>query len=85
MKLKQLSTKFEYFTQKWLIFLTDSASNRSLYLHLIYELPLCKILYQYLDKYGKYKYFPISCDFFHKILTILPPKWQFLNLFSLAS
>ena len=57
MKLKQLSKEFEYF---W----THSVSNHSLYLYLIYEIPMCKILYQYINKYGLYKYFPISCDFF---------------------
>ena len=32
-------------------FWTHSVSNHSLYLYLIYELPLCKVLYQYLNKY----------------------------------
>ena len=53
---------------------THSVSNHSLYLYLIYELLLCKILDQYITKYGYYKYFPISCDFFHRILNILAPK-----------
>ena len=34
-----------------------------MYIYLVYELPLCKILYQYINKYGYYKYFPISRDF----------------------
>ena len=55
-------------------FWTNIVSNHSLYLYLIYELPLCKILYQYINKCGKYRNFPISDDFLHKILTILPPK-----------
>ena len=74
MKLKHLSTEFEYFTPKCLIFLTHAAWNHSLYLYLIYELPPCKILYSYCNKYGYYKYFPISRDFFHGILIILPQK-----------
>ena len=74
MKIKQLSTEFEYFIPKWQILWTHSASNHSLYLYLIYGLPLCKILYQYIDKCGYYKYFPISRDFILRILTILPPK-----------
>ena len=53
---------------------THSAWNHSLYLYLEYELPLCKIFCQYIKKCGYYKYFPISHDFFHRILTILPPK-----------
>ena len=32
----------------------------------------CKILYQYINKFGYYKYFPISRDFKHRIFTILP-------------
>ena len=32
-------------------------------LYLRYELPMCKMLYQYINKYGYYKYFPISRDF----------------------
>ena len=58
-------------------FWTHSAWTHSLYLYLIYEQPLCKILYQYINKYGYYKYFPISRDFFHRILTNLPPKYQY--------
>ena len=49
-------------------FFTNSAWNHSLYLYLIYELPLCKILYQYINKYGYYEYFPISRDFFNTIV-----------------
>ena len=63
MKFKHVSTEFEYFTPKWLIFLTHSTQKHSLYLYLIYELPLGKILYQYINKYGYYRYFPISRDF----------------------
>ena len=51
------------FYPKMTHFWTHSASNHSLYLYLIYELPLCKILYQYINKYGYYKDFPISRDF----------------------
>ena len=31
-----------------------------------------EILYQYVNKYGYYKYFPISRDFKHRNFTILP-------------
>ena len=70
MKLKQLSTEFKYFTPKWQIFGFIQLRIIAYIFILIYELPLCKILYQYINKYGYYKYIPI----FHKILTILPPK-----------
>ena len=58
-------------------FLTHSAWKHSLYLYLIYELPLGKILYQYINKYGYYKYFQISRDFLHIIFTILPQNSKF--------
>ena len=45
-------------------FWTHLPWNHSLYLYLVYELQLCKILNQYINKYGYYNYFPISCDFF---------------------
>ena len=61
MKFKHLSTEFEYFTPKWLIFWLTQL--RSIAYILIYEQPLGKILYQYINKYGYYKYFPISRDF----------------------
>ena len=57
-------------TNSW----THSASNQSLYFYLIYDLPLCKILYQYINKYRYYKYFPISHDFFLQNFDYFTPK-----------
>ena len=53
---------------------THSAWNHSLYLYLIYELELCKILCKYINECGYYKYFPISRDFFSHILYHFTPK-----------
>ena len=67
MKLKHFSTEFEYFTPKRLIFgliQLGIIQRCGLYLYLWYELPLCKILYQYVNKYWYFKYFPISRDFY---------------------
>ena len=38
---------------------------------------LCKILFQYINKYGYYKYFPISLEFCTKFLLFSPPKSNF--------
>ena len=56
MKLKQLSTEFEYFIPKWLIFGQIQLGIIAYIFIWLYELPLCKILYQYINKYGYYKY-----------------------------
>ena len=73
LKLKQLSTELNILPQNGIFFI-HSASNNSLYLYLIYERPLCKILYQYINKYGYYKYFPISRDFFSQNFDYFTPK-----------
>ena len=39
---------------------------------------------QYINKYGYYKYFPISRDFLAYNFYYFTPKWQILDLFSLA-
>ena len=44
----------------------------------------CKIVYQYINKYGYYKYFQISLNFYTEF-TIFPPENQILDLFSLTS
>ena len=72
MKLKDLSTDFEYFTPKMTNFFNHSALNHNLYLHLIYELLLCKNVYQYMKYMDTTNIFPLR--FFHRILTILPKK-----------
>ena len=56
---------------------TSSAWYHRLYLYLGYELLLCKILYQYVDTYGYYKYFPISLDFCTECLLFSPQKSNF--------
>ena len=56
-------------------FWTSSAWYHRLYLYLGYELLLCKIIYQYINKYGYYKYFPISLDFCTEFFYF-PPKNQ---------
>ena len=66
-------------------FWTSAAWYHRFYLYLGYELKLCKILHKYINKYGYYKYFPISLDFLNSIFTIFPPKNQILDLFSLTS
>ena len=58
-------------------FLTSSAWYHRVYLYLGYELLLCKILYQYINKYGYYKYFPISLDFCTEFLLFPPKKSNF--------
>ena len=79
MKFKQLNTEFEYFYPKMTNFWTHIASTYSLYIYLIYEQPLCKILYQYINKYEYYKYFPISCDFFTEFWLFYPKNSEFWN------
>ena len=54
-------------------FWTYSAWYQRVYLYWGYELLLCKILYQYINKYGYYKYFPISLDFCTEFLLFPPP------------
>ena len=54
-------------------FWSSSAWYHRLYLYLGYELLLCKIFY----KYGYYKYFPISLDFFTECLLFSPQKSNF--------
>ena len=54
---------------------TSSVWYHIFYLYLGYELLLCKILYQFINKYGYYKYFPISLDFCTDFLH--PPKSNF--------
>ena len=44
-------------------FLNKSALHHSWYLYTGYELPLCKILYQCINKYEYYQDFLISRDF----------------------
>ena len=66
-------------------FWTSSAWYHILYLYLGYELLLCKIIYQYINKYGYYKYFPISLDYCTEFLLFFPPKNQLLDLFRLTS
>ena len=44
----------------------------SLCLYLSYDLPLCKVLHHYINKYGYYKYFPISPDFSIEFLLFYP-------------
>ena len=58
-------------------FWTPSAWYHRLYLYLGYELLLCKILYQYINKYGYYKYFPFSRDFCTGFLRFPPQKSNF--------
>ena len=58
-------------------FWTSSAWYDRFYLYLGYELLLCKMLYQYINKYGYYKYFPISLDFCTEFLLFYPPKIKF--------
>ena len=58
-------------------FWTFSAWYHRVYLYLGYELLLCKILYQYINKYGYYKYFPISLDFCTEFLLFFPKKSNF--------
>ena len=58
-------------------FWTSSAWYHRVYLYLGYELLLCKILYQYINKYGYYKYFPISLDFCTEFLLFSPKKSNF--------
>ena len=53
-------------------FWTFSAWYHRLYLYLGYELLLYKILYQYINKYGYYKYFPFSRDFCTGFLLFSP-------------
>ena len=60
-------------------FWTSSAWYNRLYLYLGYELLLCKIIYQYMHKYGYYKYFPISLDFSQNFYYF-PPKNQNLPI-----
>ena len=57
-------------------FFTSSAWYHRVYLYLGYEQLLCKILYQYINKYGYYKYFPISIDFCTEFL-LSPPQIKF--------
>ena len=38
---------------------------------------MCKILYQYINKYRYYKYFPISIDFCTEFLLFSPQKSNF--------
>ena len=61
-----------------------SAWHHSWYLYLGYELPLCKILYQCINKYEYYQDFPISRDFWTKFYCFTP-KYHILDLFCLAS
>ena len=56
---------------------TSSAWYHRLYLYLGYELLLCKILNQSINKYGYYKYFPISLDFCTEFLLFSPKKSNF--------
>ena len=58
-------------------FWTSSAWYHRVYLYLGYELLLCKIWYQYINKYGYYKYFQISRDFCTEILLFSPKKSNF--------
>ena len=58
-------------------FWTSSAGYHRLYLYLGYELLLCKILYQYINKYGYYKYFPFSRDFCTRFYYFPPKKSNF--------
>ena len=58
-------------------FWTSSAWYHRVYLYLGYELLLCKILYQCINKYGYYKYFPISLDFYTEFLLFSPQKSNF--------
>ena len=60
-------------------FWIHSAWNHSLYLYLIYELQLCKILCQYINKCGYYKYFPIYRDFSHIFYHFTPQNGKFWN------
>ena len=58
-------------------FWTSSAWYHRLYLYLGYELLLCQILYQYIKKYGYYKYFPNGghfSQFLHRIFYYFPPQ-----------
>ena len=55
-------------------FWTSSAWYHRSYLYLGYELLLCKIIYQYINKYGYYKYFPISLDLCTAFLLFSPQK-----------
>ena len=43
----------------------------------MYELPLCTILYQYINKYGYYEYFPISRDFHAEFWLFYPKNSHF--------
>ena len=62
-------------------FWTSPACYHRLYLYLGYELLLCNIFYQYVNKYGYYKYFPISLDFCTEcLLSPPPPKKKKLNV-----
>ena len=56
---------------------TSSVRYHNSYLYLGYELLLCKILYQYINKYGYNKYFHISFDFFTEFLLFFPKKSKF--------
>ena len=58
-------------------FWTSSAWYHRLYLYLGYELLLVKIIYQYINKYGYYKYFPISLDFCTGFLLFSPKNQNF--------
>ena len=58
-------------------FWTSSAWYHRFYLYLGYEPLLCKILYQYINKYGYYKYFPISLDYCTEFLLFSPKKSNF--------
>ena len=58
-------------------FWTSSAWYHRVYLYLGYELLLCKLLYQYINKYGYYKYFLISLDFCTEFLLFSPQKSNF--------
>ena len=67
-------------------FWTFSACYHRLYLYLGYELLLCKILNQYINKHGYYKYFPVSLEFCTEFLLFFPKKSNFgPDLFSLTS
>ena len=55
-------------------FWTHLVWNHSLYLYLTFELPLCKILCQYINKCEFYRYFPISRDFFTDLVLLFYPQ-----------
>ena len=59
------------FCPKFANFIPFQLGNIDNIFRIVYEPPLCKIVYQWINKCGYDNYYPISCDFCIK-MTILP-------------